>query len=145
MRKTRHGGFTLVELMTAIALTVVLTGSMAGLVGQARNGAARSEEQARELAGFRRALRQLGADLRAARQVRAGPQQVTIETATGTRVWSLRGSTLYRATGGVDEAVARAVSEIAVEPAGELHRVRLRVGVGSVLRTAALPRIEAGR
>lgn len=141
---TRQSGFTLVELMTVVALTTVLAGAMAGLAQHAQRGVAETNGMARELQGFRAALDRLTADLREARAVEVGTD-VVIRTRDGERRWSCTDGALVRRADGRPREMARSVRALRVEADGALWNVTLLVGRGSPLRTAVLPRTEGGR
>ena len=141
----RERGFTLVELMTAVALTAVLTGAIAGLLRHARIEATTAGRHAEQLGGFRKAVAALSADLRAARAVTIAANELAIATPDTDVVWRCRDGVLTRGVGPRTATVARAVSGMTTVHDGALWRVTLHVGRGTELPIAILPRTEAAR
>lgn len=141
----RQRGFTLVELMTAIALTAVLAGAIGGLLRHARADVASAGRHAEQLAGFRTAIASLKADLRAAHTVTTTVGELAIATSAAEVRWRCHGGVLSRTTERLVEPIAREVRAIRAERDGMLWCVTLHVGRASELRLAVLPRIEAAR
>src|SRR5690606_9730438 len=144
-RAGRQEGFTLVELMGAVALSIVLVYAIVDLTTQAQRTARAASDGGGQLDGFRNAMSGLAADLRRAQRVRGDGDSVVIDTAEGACRWSVAGSELLRADDGGITAVAGEVRRLTVSPAGPAWQVELEVGRRSRLRTTVAPRVGVPR
>ena len=120
-------GFTLVELMTSVALTVVLTGAMLGLAQRARTGMGQSEAGIQAVDGWREAMADLCSDLRLARTVAAGAGRVIVGTASGDVMWVVRDGVLVRTADGEPPRHTAGVVDLQVVTEGASRRVTLAV------------------
>ena len=141
----RQAGFTLVEMMTALALSVILLYAIIELAAQAQRDAAATDAGIRRLDGFRSAIAGLATDLRRAESVRFDGEDLVIESDGDTCRWSLAGSALMRSAQGSTTAVAQDVRGLTVTPEGRAWRIDVAVGRHAQLRTTVLPRGGARR
>jgi prepilin-type N-terminal cleavage/methylation domain-containing protein len=140
-----QAGFTLVELMTAVAITVVLTGAALGLAKRAEAATARAVAELDAVEGWRVGLDRLAADLRAARSVRSNGENTTITVDQRAVAWSVRNGQAVRIAPGEPTLVVRQVRHLAVASAGRRHAVQLVVEKPGTTRVLELNRIVAGR
>lgn len=146
MNTTAQAGFTLIELMTAIALTTVLSGAMFALGNQANRSAATTTTLGDRLEGYRRAMRLLADDLRAARTVATGATgDVIVDSPEGQTTWRLDGEVLLRGRRGREAAVARSVLGLLVTPCSPTWAIELRISERTTLRSAIARRVEVAR
>lgn len=143
----RQGGFTLVELMAACAITAVLATAMVTLGAGAHRDAARTADAVAELDDLRRALATLEDDLRAATSVGGSAGQLELVTAEGPVAWAVTPEhALQRATPRGAERWLRRLDSLAFGHADGLVEVELRFlprpgsERGTRVRTAIAPR-----
>lgn len=142
----RHqAGFTLVELMTAVAITVVLTGAALGLAKRAETATARVIAELDAVESWRVGLDRLAADLRAASSVRSNGESTTITVDHRAVAWSIRDGQAVRVAPGEPTLVVRQVQHLAVASVGRRHAVQLVVEKPGTTRVLELSRIVAGR
>lgn len=125
-RSCEHG-FTLVELMTAVALTVIITGAMLGLAQRASVDLAGTDANLSAVDGWRTAMAELSRDLRAARTVAATPERVVVTTGTGDIAWTVRDGALLRTADGEPARRIGAVAALGVGNEGAARRITLTV------------------
>lgn len=97
--RSSEQGFTLVELMTALTITVVLTGAMLGLGQRAQAGATRVTRDVEVLESWRDTLAQIAQDLRCASTVASGGGRVVLTGGPNDVMWSVRQGHLTRSEG----------------------------------------------
>ncbi|MGE0144854.1 MAG: PilW family protein [Planctomycetota bacterium] len=142
----RHqAGFTLVELMTAVAITVVLTGAAIGLAKRAETATARAVAELDAVEGWRVGLDRLAADLRAASSVRPAGENTTITVDHRAVAWSVRDGQAVRIAHGEPSLIVRQVKHLEITTSGRRHAVQLVVEKPGTNRVLELHRIVAGR
>ncbi|MCC6783258.1 MAG: prepilin-type N-terminal cleavage/methylation domain-containing protein [Planctomycetes bacterium] len=152
MSRTPHdqAGFTLVELMTAVALTVILTGAMLGLAQRAHQGLGGTQANLAAVEDWRTIVAELSRDLRAARSVASTADRVLCATGAGDVAWTLRDGELVRSADGEPTRRMGAVEELRVVDEGASRRIVLAVHRPKdthplVFSTLVTPRTEAVR
>lgn len=125
--RSSEQGFTLVELMTALTITVVLTGAMLGLGQRAQAGATRVTRDVEVLESWRDTLAQVAQDLRCASTVASGGGRVILTGGPNDVMWSVRQGHLTRSEGGRTTRDLPGVADLRVHTEGALHRIDLAV------------------
>ena len=120
-------GFTLVELMTAVAITVILTGAMLGLTRRAESGAQRVTRDVHAIESWRDTLAALSRDVRMAHTVAAGGGRVLVIGDSGESLWTVRDGALTRSTDDHETLRDDTVTDLRVERSGAMHRIVLSV------------------
>ncbi len=115
-------GFTVLELMVAVALISSFSVISLSLWHRAHDERIWAERSQRDVVEWRRALASLAGDLRAAHRVapRSG-EGLRIERATGVVDWEVRGGSLCRIEGGGSREIA-----------GRVRRFEATIGNGLV-------------
>ncbi len=125
--RNAESGFTIVELMTSVALTVIITGAMLGLAQRASVDLAGTDANLSAVDGWRTAMADLSRDLRAARTVAASPERVVVTTDAGDVAWTVRDGALLRSSDGEPVRRIGAVAALGVANEGAARRITLTV------------------
>jgi prepilin-type N-terminal cleavage/methylation domain-containing protein len=105
-------GFTLIELMSAIALLSILTTAALSLAATLMASNARCARYAADIMACRRALRTFEQDARTARQAIAEPNAIYLTGPGGGVTYRLADGALTRSDNAHDVALARGVAAI---------------------------------
>lgn len=124
----RSGGFTLIEVMAAIALLSIFTAAAIGLSAHLFSSYRLVEGYSDDLASCQRTLRMFRGDVVAATEVRPEPDGVRIVAFDREIVYRLSEGRLTRTTRGVEQLLSSCLEQFDVRTEGQLVHLQLELG-----------------